>query len=649
MSRRAVTHQLSGPGFSRRFEREAPPPANALDGLLAEWAGPALMRLAGLWTPWRLWRARQVLRSAATLAALDDASLRQQITQVTWGLRRDGPRGAALDQALALACEAAWRSLGQRPHPVQVMAALALVRGGLVEMATGEGKTLTAALAACLLAGSGLPVDVYTVNDYLARRDAETLRPLYRWFSLDVACVDGAPGAPQRLQAYAADVVYLVNKDGVFDFLRHRQTSRFAPFANRGLFVAIVDEADSILIDEARTPLILARERAAAPGPDLDSLLACAARLRAGEHFDLQVQDRRVDLLAAGRDALKDWMQGQPADPAAPQPLVEELLRQALAAVHLYRRDQAYVLRDGKVQIVDEFTGRILADRTWQRGLHQFIERKEGLASTAPRETLARITYPQFFRKYLRLAGMSGTMAETAGELRRHYGVQVVRVPTHRPVRRSRSGPWLYGSASQRWQAAVQAAVAAAAAGRAVLIGTRSVLASETVAMLLDQAGVPCRVLNARQDAAEAELIADAGRQGRITVATNMAGRGTDIAIDDAVRAAGGLMVVLTEFHETTRIDRQLFGRCARQGDPGSVLCLASLDDELLSAAWPQAVLDALRRWAGSARTLPRPVAGVLLWWAQHRASARQRAERDATLAAEDQLRQQLAMPGEGT
>ncbi|MBP6900560.1 MAG: preprotein translocase subunit SecA [Burkholderiaceae bacterium] len=651
MSRLAVSQLLPAAGFSRRLECEAQPPANALDGLLAELAGPLLMRLADLARPLRRLQARRLQQRATGLAALDDAALQQRVALARQRLRRQGPQGAALDEALALASEAAWRSLGQRPHAVQLMGARALVQGRLVEMATGEGKTLTAALAACVLAGSGLPVDVYTVNDYLARRDAQLLQPLYRWFGLGVAWVDGAPGSQPRREAYAADVVYLVNKDGVFDFLRHRQASRHEPFAGRGLFVALVDEADSILIDEARTPLILARERAGDAAPDLDSLLALATDFQPGEHFELQLQERRVDLLPLGRAALRDWSRQHPATPP-PQPLAEELLRQALAALHLYRRDQAYVLRDGKVQIVDEFTGRILADRSWQRGLHQFIERKEGLAPSAPRETLARITYPQFFRKYLRLAGMSGTMAETAGELRRHYGVQVLRVPTHRPVQRRLDGPRLYASAEQRWQAVVQAAQQAAHGGRAVLIGTRSVLASETVAAHLAQAGVPARVLNARQDQAEAELIAQAGQPGRITVATNMAGRGTDIVIDATVRAAGGLLVVLTEFHESTRIDRQLFGRCARQGDPGSVLALASLDDELLTAAWPPALLAALRRLSRPGqpgRPFPRPLARLLLGWAQHRASARQRAERDATLAAEDLLRQQLALPGDGT
>jgi preprotein translocase subunit SecA len=634
----------AGPGFGPALERAGVDRATRLDGLLAAAAGSLLLRAAVLGTPARLRWGLQVRQASLALAGLSEPALDEHLAQALAALRRHGPRGAALRDALALAAEASTRTLGLRPHATQLLAARELVRGRIVEMATGEGKSLTAALAGAVVAASGLPVHIFTVNAYLAGRDAQVLQPLYARLGLSVAAVVGTD-AQQRAAAYRADVAYGVNQEVVFDYLRQRQGGSASPFAGRGLFFAIVDEADSILIDEARTPLILARERPAAPAVPLAALLALAGGLAEPLHCSVLPRERRVRLEPAGRERLAAWARsGAAGSPAAPLPVLQDLLEQALAALRLYERDRDYVVLDGKVCIVDEYTGRVLADRSWQAGLHQCIEIKEGLASTHERQTLARLTYPQFFRRYLRMAGMSGTVAEAAGELRRNYGAQVLRVPTHRPVQRTVHALRVFGRAPARWAAVVQAVLQERQAGRAVLVGTRSVRASEAVSAQLAAAGVVHTVLNARQDAAEADIVARAGEPGRVTVATNMAGRGTDIAIAPAVRDAGGLVVILTEFHDARRIDRQLLGRCARQGDPGVAWCLASLDDELFQRELPTSLLAALqRRWAAG-QPLPVPLARLLLALAQRRAGARHRAERELTLAQDDALRDQLEM-----
>ena len=650
MSRTAVAQLSSGTDFGASLERPARARANALDRLLAELSGAPLMHVLQLAGPWRLAYGHRVLAAAERLAALGDDAFDRLIPTVLQSLRARGPFAGSLDDGLALVCEAARRCLGKLPYPVQVLAARELVRGRIVEMATGEGKSLTAAVAAAVMASCGVPVDIFTVNDYLARRDADAMRPLFDRLGLSVAAVDGPPQSPERQAAYTADVVYVVNKDYVFDYLRHRQAANKEPFAGRGLFFAIVDEADSILIDEARTPLILARERSAEAPEELMALLGLARSLAPYTDFSVSARQRKVELLAAGRARLTRWMDEQIDSPIRPQQVQQERLEQALCALQLYQRDRDYVLRDDKVQIVDESTGRILADRTWQRGLHQFIELKEGLTTTPARETIASLTYPQFFRKYLRMAGMSGTVAENAGELRRNYGAQALCVPTHRPVDREYRGPFIHADSTQRWAAVVQAAADGVAQGRAVLIGTRSVQASEVVASLLVAIGVDHVVLNARSDQAEAAIVAGAGCTGRITVATNMAGRGTDILIDETVRAAGGLLVILTEFHESTRVDRQLFGRCARQGDPGLALSHASLEDELFLKFLPPLALSAARRVAGRqslGHALPTWFARGLLAIAQRRASAGQRVDRDANLANDDALRDQLGFAGD--
>lgn len=510
--------------------------------------------------------------------------------------------GEAVAYSFALVREAAGRQLGKRHYPVQMLGGAAMMHGAIAEMQTGEGKTLTALLPAITAALSNRPVHVVTVNEYLARRDAELLRPVYESFGLTVGLVESGQGPQDRRAAYACDVTYCTNKDLVFDYLRDRMALKdrrartrlmldnlFHPkdtavprLLIRGLFCAIVDEADSVLIDEARTPLILA---GVAPGwgedkTNYETALEIAEELTSGEDFLVSPEENAVRISERGEVKISSKVSAR-SDLWGIRRARNELIQQALSALHLFRKDVHYIVADGKVQIVDEFTGRVMPDRSWERGLHQMIEAKEGCEITDQRRTLARITYQRFFRRYIHLCGMTGTALEAAGELRAVYDLGVIRIPTNKPLRRQNCGTQLFRNSDQKWQAVVDAVEKLARTGRAVLVGTRSVVASEALGTLLNRSGVKSVILNARQDKEEAEIVSLAGQPGRVTVATNMAGRGTDIELHPLAKNAGGLHVILTEYHESSRIDRQLFGRAARQGDPGSFESIVSLDDDL--------------------------------------------------------------------
>ena len=533
------------------------------------------------------------------LADLDDAGLAARAAAAGRRLRAEGLDADAAAPAFALVREAARRTLGLRHYDVQLMGGWVLLTGRLAEMETGEGKTLTATLAAATAALAGLPVHVITVNDYLAERDAATMAPLYAALGLTTGRVLQGMDPADRRAAYGRDITYGTNKEVAFDYLKDRialggsrsrlrnQVGRVArdPAASRalilrGLYYAIVDEADSVMVDEARTPLIIS-----GPGGDdgraavYRQAMDMAGRLGADRDFRVQAREREVELTAAGRRRLAELA---PAEGiwAGPRRR-EELVTQALTALHLYRRDEHYLVRDDRVQIVDEYTGRVFGDRAWEQGLHQMIESKEGVTLTSQRDPLARGTYQRFFRRYLRLAGMTGTARELAAELWSVYGLEVVRLPTHRPVRRRLVGRRVAPAEEQKWSRVAARVRDHAAAGRPVLVGTRSVAASDALSAVLARAGIAHRVLNARQDQEEAAVVAGAGARAQVTVATNMAGRGTDIKLAPGIDALGGLHVIATELHDSRRIDRQLFGRCARQGDPGSYEMVLSLDDEL--------------------------------------------------------------------
>jgi preprotein translocase subunit SecA len=632
-----------------------------------------LRNVQGLWPPGAerasatAALAARIESAQAALRGQPDEAVAEAFAQAQQALKA-GRRGlrdhAAMARVLACAGEASRRRLGLVPHPVQWSGVCTLLSGRLAEMRTGEGKTLVAALAACVMAGSGAAVHVVSTNDYLAERDSTEMSPLLAFFGLRCAFVRGGMDPAERRDAYAAPVCYVAGKELVFDYLKDRlaghgvepvPVARLRCLAPRpaaaeaasgepllpALHYAIVDEADSVLIDEARTPMILSRDAPGLLEPELLAWAVDAARgLVAGRHF-LLLGNREVEL----RDAA---LAATPPVPATVRPVWrarswrELLLRQALTALHLFHRDQHYIVVDSKVQIVDESTGRTMPDRSWEQGLHQLIEVKEGLEPTPGRETLARMTFQRFFRRYYLLAGLTGTAAEASRELWAVYGLAVRRIPTHRPEQRLRQPDACLPDAAAKWRAVVDDAAAAAARGQPVLVGTRSVEASEQVAAELQRRGLTHVVLNARQDAEEAAIVAAAGAAGRITVATNMAGRGTDIKPEPAALAAGGLHVILTEFHESRRVDRQLVGRAARQGQPGSARAIVAAGDPLFH-----------RFGAGSSRLLAalpgvlrRALLPLAVWHAQTRAEWKERRSRLQTLKQDRELPRMIGFSG---
>jgi preprotein translocase subunit SecA len=612
--------------------------------------------------------ALRVEKLEPQLTTLTDRRLLERAAELRGRLPSAGLQSHDMAVSFALTREAARRHVGKRHFHVQLLGGAAMMGGALAEMATGEGKTLTAVLPAIAAALMGRPVHIITVNDYLARRDADQLAPIYGALGLTVGLIEHGQAPHQRQRAYASDVTYCTNKELVFDYLRDRLAlgprragARLLidrifssglprghhPLLLRGLHFAIVDEADSVLIDEARVPLILSgsEEPDASEAGLYEAALDIARRLVPGDDFDVRENEKAVRLRGPGKDKIGRYAAGLPGLWAIRRAR-EELVHHALAVLHLYQRDVQYIVADGKVQIVDEYTGRVLPDRTWESGVHQLIETKEQCAVTKRRKTLAQITYQRFFPRYTHLCGMSGTAIETAGELYRVYGLPVVRIPTNRPLRRANVGTRLLPTSERKWQVVVQAARSTALAGRAVLVGTRSVEASERIARLLAEAGIEPLVLNARQDREEAEIIARAGQPGRITVATNMAGRGTDIELDPVVRAAGGLHVILTEYHESRRIDRQLFGRAGRQGDPGSYESIVALDDELFCRFAGGSLLRLVANGVHPGRALPAASGGALRRFSQHGAERLHGQARRLALAEDLRINRVLGFAG---
>ncbi|MGD0461408.1 MAG: hypothetical protein ABSB74_02865 [Tepidisphaeraceae bacterium] len=509
--------------------------------------------------------------------------------------------GEALDRALAIAREAAFRAVGLRPFPVQIACALAMLEGLVTEMATGEGKTLAASLTAAIWAWHGKPVHVITVNDYLVARDAEEMGPTYRMLGLSVGHVIHETTHRERIDHYRRNVVYVTSKEIVADFLRDqialgsmRSSTQTVvgmlmkgPRPNQllvpGLWKVIVDEADSLLIDEGVTPLIISDSPEAEGNTSLyergDSL---ARQLEANRDFKIDWTLRQVDLTNRGEERL-DALSEHDGGFWKGKRRREELVVQALSARHCFTRGEHYLVSsDQKVQIIDEFTGRVLADRSWRHGLHQAIEVKEAVPVTADKENLARLSFQRFFRQYPLMSGMTGTAWEARGEMWQIYRRPTVRIPTNKPCIRVQLPLRMFDTLDAKWQAVVARVCEIHESGAPVLVGTRSVLASEELSHRLAAVGKAHRVLNATQTAQEASIVAEAGQVGQITIATNMAGRGTDIKLSRGVAELGGLHVLATEPHGSGRVDRQLFGRAARQGDPGCAQMFASAQDDLL-------------------------------------------------------------------
>ena len=595
------------------------------------------------------------------LADASDAALRAETGEIAAALRRDDLASPASARAFALVREMSERVLGLRHHDVQLLGGRVMLDGGLAEMDTGEGKTLTAVLPAATAALAGIPVHVVTVNDYLAQRDVRNLAPLYEALGLRVAVVTADDDPDTRRRAYRADVTYVTNKELAFDYLKDRialagvrgeLALRLAGLAAgraadellllRGLRFAIVDEADSVLVDEARTPLIISAPASQDEHAEMiHQALELAGKLRRGEHFALDRGSLQAWLTPAGRNATKEWAETQGGLWSAPVRR-EELATQALTVVHLFERDEHYLVRDDTVQIIDEYTGRVMPDRQWHRGIQQLVEAKEGVPLSGVRDPRARISYQRFFRRYLRLAGMTGTAREVAGEMRAIYGLSVRRVPPHRESRRETWPVRVLPDPHAKWQAIAARAAELRASGRPTLIGTRSVAASEQASAALTARGVPHRVLNARQDEEEADIVSRAGEPGAVTVATNMAGRGTDIALHRDVIRAGGLHVILSERHEAGRIDRQLAGRCGRQGDPGSVEAILSLEDPILRSHGRKRLLGLAGRLGNPHPGLSRLALGL----AQRRAERGHRRTREAVQRSDLALSDLLAFSG---
>ena len=530
---------------------------------------------------------------------LDHFQLDHIIADVSYRLRKHGLDGNGLVDAFAIVCICSKHALGIEPYDVQLRAAYVITQGFLIEMATGEGKTLTASFAATVLALSGRQLHVVTVNDYLASRDCRLMQPLVVRLGLSSGVVTEDMPLSERFAVYQHNIVYCTGKTLVFDYLRDRMSmkERISPemlaldallqvdkhrLLLRGLQAIVVDEVDSVLIDEAKTPLVISREvNSQDEALFLRQAMTLAKQLEINRDIMAYGTLGKYDLTDVGREKLKALSMGL-GSLWQGSSRREEVVLQAITALYNFQKDVHYIVRDDNVMIVDENTGRVMADRSWEKGLHQLIEIKEDVSISPPKETLAKISFQLFFRRFLQLSGMSGTCRELTNEFEGIYGVGVVSIPTRLPTKRKKLGVHVCLNQVDQLDATVRRIASINVLGRPTLVGTRSVAASEAISRLLNLKGIAHDVLNAKQDYEEAAIVERAGELGRITIATNMAGRGTDIKLSDEVIRTGGLHVIIVEGNDNLRIDRQLIGRAARQGEPGSWEAILSLDDDLI-------------------------------------------------------------------
>ncbi|MBN2181273.1 MAG: hypothetical protein JW715_05115 [Sedimentisphaerales bacterium] len=611
-------------------------------------------------------RTEKILSLEKKISEMTDSKLRQVAAEIREIFRCQRDKPSDIETAFAIVREVAFRKIGEKPFPVQITGAMALEGGCIAEMATGEGKTLTSTMYVTVAGWRGRGCHVVTVNDYLARRDAEWMGQIYRFCGLTVDYIEQQMPPARRKAAYMADITYCTNKEVAADFLRDRITlgrlrglssalvSKMAGGAKnltdrliqRGLNCAIVDEADSVLIDESVTPLIISGN---APNPEQVESFRQAAVI-AGQlkqeidyridhrYRDIELTERGKEHLAAITGDLGGLWQGNRRS--------QEIVNRALTAKDLYVRDHHYVIDKGKIVIVDEFTGRLMPDRTWRDGLHQAVEAKEALNVNPPKDTYARISFQRFFRMYDRLSGMTGTAAEAASEFWQIYHLPVVTIPTNRPCKRKNLPDIILSNNASKWARIVQEIGRINATGRPILIGTRSVLASEHLSGMLKSANLVHQVLNAVHHRMEAQIVAEAGKLGKITVATNMAGRGTDIKLGRGVTELGGLHVIAAEPNESARIDRQLFGRCARQGDPGSAQGIFSLDDEIVSRYARNTVAYFKKRHAHSTDDISSPLIRGIFHLSQSRAERLAMRRRKNVLRTDNWLDEQLGFAG---
>ncbi len=612
-------------------------------------------------------RADDILQQREEFKTWKSGRLKQEIRSLREAVRRErhDPTEAAI-AALPALVEASSRVLRLTPYREQIMGVLALQGNHITEMATGEGKTLTIALAGITAGWTGFPCHIITANDYLAERDATNMRLLYTFCGLTVESVLRNMDPPARQKAYRADVVYTTSKEVVADFLRDRlRLRRLHPSAfrsnrklvdhrmntlellvQRGMHTAIVDEADNLLIDEAVTPLIISR-------PQENQSLAKAIRvadevareLVEGQDFVRDDQLRTVELYASAKERMhqhKDRLGRFYREST----WLEELLQKALIARCYFERDRQYVVQDKEIIIVDDFTGRLMQGRSWKQGLQQAIEAKEDLPITDPSESVTSLSFQRFFRFYRRLSGITGTARESAHEFWEVYNLSFIRIPRHRPLQRVDNPSRVYPDTGSKWEALLDEIESVHETGRPILVGTRSIHDSERISEQLSHRGVAHRLLNASREREEAQIIALAGHRDGVTIATNMAGRGTDIKLHDDVIKLGGLHVIATELNESLRIDRQLYGRAGRQGDPGTSSTLVSLEDGVLiqHGKFIKQIMDALFRLP------PFPardrLARLALRLAQRKAERTARTQRGGVTRRDSWIEEVFAMSG---
>ncbi len=527
-------------------------------------------------------RVRKINALEPAMQELSDEQLPEKLAEIREAVQ-SGQRSLddVLCEVFALVREASSRIMGMRHYDVQLIGGMVLHAGKISEMKTGEGKTLVATLAAVLNALSGKGVHVVTVNDYLARRDAEWMGRLYKFLGLSVGVIVHGLDDEQRKAAYACDITYGTNNEFGFDYLRDNMKFYADQLVQRGHSFAIVDEVDSILIDEARTPLIISG--ASDESTELYNAMDMVVRqLQLEEHYTIDEKAKTAMLTDAGVAYCEQMLNIENLfDPASIS--FQHHILQSLKAHHCFKRDVDYIVSDeGKVVIVDEFTGRLMAGRRYSDGLHQALEAKEHVQIEAENQTLASITFQNYFRMYDKLSGMTGTAQTEAVEFDQIYNLETITIPTNKPMIRKDMPDFIYRTQREKYQAIVEAIKELHASGQPVLVGTISIETSELLSSLLKRERVPHAVLNAKHHAEEAAIVAQAGQRGRVTIATNMAGRGTDIVLGEGVRELGGLHILGTERHESRRIDNQLRGRSGRQGDPGSSRFYLSLEDNLM-------------------------------------------------------------------
>jgi len=606
----------------------------------------------------------QVNAYKKTNQKLNNQQLEKHLDILRIQLRSLGLVPELVVQSFALIREFSYRRLEMYHYDEQLIAGWALMNGMLAEMQTGEGKTLTATLAAGTAGLAGIPTHVMTVNDYLVTRDAAKMGPLYKQLGLSLGVITENMDGNARTHAYARDITYGTATQIAFDYMRdtlligkyhplhlqvnalYNESSIQKKLRLRGLCYVIVDEADSIFIDEARTPMIISTAKNTTNQAKIyDAVIKLAKKLEKEQDFVLEVQSKSVLLTARGENKLAKltWKRGSVLSSSGHR---NYLIQQALIALYLFNKDKHYLVKDNKIQIIDENTGRLMPDRSWQQGLHQLLETKEDVPLSDDKETLAQLSFQRFFNRYLLLSGMTGTAREVKSELKHAYDLNVIIVPTHEPVIRKTLGHVVHLNSEGKYKAILDAVHTFYNKGNPVLLGTRSVEESEKISLLFSEQNIKHQTLNARQNRQEAEKIAQAGESGFVTVATNMAGRGTDILLSDKARARGGLHVIIVDQNESARVDRQLTGRCGRQGDPGSYQFIISLDDDIFTESYPAPLLKCLTMLSNRQSLIPAWLGTYLIYKAQHKLEKRQQAIRKQLLKQDRKREEMLSFTG---